>query len=159
MLTPAQLTTLKAAILAESDATFVGYRDQGATGLMAQWFNSPASPAWTVWRTDVQPDEYRDAITWTEVDALTAGKARIWDWLTQQMSAPINFGRLNVRQGLQDCWASNTTTRANLLAIAKRAATRAEKLFSTGTGSAASPATMTVEGSISPDDIVNALSA
>jgi hypothetical protein len=75
------------------------------------------------------------------------------------MTAPIDFSRLNVRQGLQDCWASNTTTRASLLVVAKRTATRAEKLFSTGTGTTATPATLGFEGSLSPDDIVSALGA
>jgi hypothetical protein len=160
MLTTAQLTTLKAAILAETDATFVDYRSQGATGAMANWLNQITNPAWIVWRTDVSPNEYRDAITWTEVDALTTGsKYRIWEWLTMSMTAPIDFSRLNVRQGLQDCWASNTTTRASLLVVAKRTATRAEKLFSTGTGTTATPATLGFEGSLSPDDIVSALGA
>jgi hypothetical protein len=126
---------------------------------MANWLNELTSPAWIVWRTNVPPAEYRDAITWTEVDALTTGsKFRIWEWLTMGMTAPIDFSRLNVRTGLADCWASNTTTRTNLLAIAKRTATRAEKLFSTGTGSSASPATMGWEGMLSPDDIVRAIS-
>jgi hypothetical protein len=160
MLTATQTATLKAAIAAETDATFVDYRNQGATGAMANWLNELTSPAWIVWRTNVPPAEYRDAITWTEVDALTTGsKFRIWEWLTMSMTAPIDFSRLNVRQGLQDCWASNTTTRANLLAIAKRTATKAEKLFSTGTGTTATPATLGWEGMLSADDIVRALAA
>jgi hypothetical protein len=159
MLTTTQLVTLKAAIAAETDAIFVNYRNQGATGAMAAWLNQLTSPAWIVWRTNVEPAEYRDAITWTEVDALTTGsKFRIWEWLTMSMTAPIDFSRLNVRQGLQDCWASNTTTRTNLLAIAKRTATKAEKLFSTGTGTTATPATLGWEGMLSPDDIVRAIS-
>jgi hypothetical protein len=159
MLTTTQLVTLKAAIAAETDAIFVNYRNQGATGAMAAWLNQLTSPAWIVWRTNVEPAEYRDAITWTEVDALTTGsKFRIWEWLTMSMTAPIDFSRLNVRQGLQDCWASNTTTRTNLLAIAKRTATKAEKLFSTGTGTTATPATLGWEGMLSADDIVRAIS-
>jgi hypothetical protein len=158
MLTAAQTATLKAAIAAETDATFVDYRNQGATGAMANWLNELTSPAWIVWRTNVPPAEYRDAITWTEVDALTAGKARIWEWITQNMTAALNAGSANVRTGLADCWASNTTTRTNLLAIAKRTATKAEKLFSTGTGTTATPATLGWEGMLSPDDIVRAIS-
>jgi hypothetical protein len=159
MLTTAQLTTLKAAINAETDATFVNYRNQGATGAMANWLNEPTSPAWIVWRSDLSPDMYREAIVWTEVDALTAGKARIWEWLTQSMTAAINAGSANVRQGLMDCWASNTTTRTQLTAAAKRTATKAEKLFSTGTGTTATPATLGWEGMLSADDIVRALAA
>ena len=40
-----------------------------------------------------------------------------------------------------------------IMALAKRDATRAEKLFSTGTGSDATPATMTFEGSLSYSDV------
>ena len=40
-LTPQQLPTLKAAIAAETDSTFVSYRDSGATGAMADWYNQP----------------------------------------------------------------------------------------------------------------------
>ena len=159
MLTNAQSLVLKAAILAETDATFVAYRAQGATGAIANWYNEATSPAWIVWRTDVPPEEYRDAITWTEVDALTAGRARIWEWITQGMMAPLNAGSANVRTGLADCWASNTTTRTSLLAACKRTATKAEKLFSTGTGSTATPATLGWEGTLSADDIVRALAA
>ena len=47
-LTTPQLQTLKAAIAAETDATFVGYRTNGQTGLMAAWFNGahPSAKAW-----------------------------------------------------------------------------------------------------------------
>lgn len=40
-MTPTQLATLKAAILAETDPTFVGYRTNGQTTLMADWYNQP----------------------------------------------------------------------------------------------------------------------
>lgn len=161
MLTTAQLQTLKAAIAVETDATFASYRDQGATGLMAQWFNQDTSPAFIVWRTNVPVEEYREAVVWTEVDnaTMTVGKARIWEWLTANMTLPINAAKTNVRQGLADCWASNSQTRTNLLAAAKRTATKAEKMFATGTGSSASPATMVFEGALSADDISNALAA
>jgi len=44
-------------------------------------------------------------------------------------------------------------TRAKLLTLYKRLANRGEKLFATGTGSDASPATMTFEGQISDADV------
>ncbi len=39
MLTPAQLATIKAAIAAETEPSFVALRDAGSTGQMAAWFN------------------------------------------------------------------------------------------------------------------------
>lgn len=38
-MSPAQLAALKAAIAAETDPTFAGYRANGQTTLMASWFN------------------------------------------------------------------------------------------------------------------------
>ena len=147
MLTDAQKVTLKADILANAD-TLACY-EIGNLDCLEKLYNALASPAFVVWKTDLQPAEYREAIVWTEVDALTTGsKYRIWEWLTMGMTAPIDASKVNVRQGIADCWASNTTTRTNLLAAAKRNASRIEKLFATGTGSTASPAVMAVEGPI-----------
>jgi hypothetical protein len=158
MLTAAQQTTLAAAIRADTDPAVVAALDIRNDVLLAELYN--AATTFVVWRTNVGPAEYRDAITWTEVDALTTGsKFRIWEWLTMSMTATIDFSRLSVRQGLQDCWASNTTTRTNLLAIAKRAASKAEKLFATGTGTSASPGTLGWEGTLSYTDIGVALGA
>ena len=53
--------------------------------------------------------------------------------------------------------AAGATTRAQLLALWKRPATRTEKIFATGTGSDASPATLTFEGSISGTDVQRTL--
>ena len=146
MLTEAQRTTLLADILANQDTA-----DKYAIGdlsSLANLYNADAAPAFVVWRTSIPPADYREAIVWTEVDALTVGKARIWEWITQSMTGNLNAASANVRQGLLDCWASNTTTRTQLTAAAKRNASRIEKLFATGTGSTASPATMAVEGPI-----------
>jgi hypothetical protein len=52
--------------------------------------------------------------------------------------------------------AGGTNTRAALLALWKRLATRGEKLYATGTGSDASPATLVVEGAISARDVEEA---
>ena len=154
MLTAAQLQTLKAAITAETDATFVSYREQGATGLMANWLNEAAAPAFYIWRSSIPPTEYREKIVWTEVDGLTVGKARIWEWVTENMTADLDASKANVRAGLAEVWPANQTTRGQLLAIANRAASRIEKLFASGTGSTASPATMAVEGPIRYEEFI-----
>ena len=44
-MTPEQLTTLKTAILAETDAEFVEARTKGQTSRMAAFYNTEASPA------------------------------------------------------------------------------------------------------------------
>lgn len=120
---------------------------------IAKAYNLASNPAFIVWKTSVQPEEYRMGLVWTEIDGLTTGKARIWDWITASMTAPFNAADSNIRQGIADAFAANTTTRANLLATAKRTATRAEKLLATGTGSDGSPGTLVFEGKLTHDDI------
>ena len=142
----AQYQALKTAALA--DQTAASYIATGNDQALADWFNA-VDAAYYVWRTSIQPTEYREAVVWTEVDALTVGKARIWEWITQTMTMPIDASKTNVRQGIADCWASNTTTRANLLTAAKRNATRAEKLLATGAGTSGSPSVMGYEGNLS----------
>lgn len=53
MLTTAQLSTLKAAILAETDAAFVAARTAGSSGEMADWFNVIAAPSYFVRRSSL----------------------------------------------------------------------------------------------------------
>lgn len=158
-MTPEQLTTLKAAILAETDAEFVAARDAGNNSQMLAWFNAAAAPEFVVWRTNVSRSEIQDdgAFNWTVVDNLSTGsKYRIWEWMFSNSSSAINASKANIRAGIAACWVGNAqllAVQAMVLAKCKRAATKAEKLFATGTGSTASPAVMDVEGQISIDDI------
>jgi hypothetical protein len=78
-----------------------------------------------------------------------------------QYLASYNASIAGIRAMFDDIWsgAGGTTTRAALLALWKRNARRIEKLFVTGTGSDASPATLVVEGPISNEEIVLALNA
>ena len=152
-----QRATLAAALRADTDPDVVAALAIRNDTELTRLYNLPST--FIVWRTDLQPAEYREAVVWTEVDALTVGKARIWEWITQQMTVPIDASKANVRTGIADCWATNTTSRANLLAAAKRAATKAEKLFATGTGTTATPGTMGWEGQITTEDVGRALNA
>ena len=157
-MTPEQLTTLKAAILAETDADFVAARTAGNNSQMLVWFNEPASPEFVVWRKQVSREalEEDDAFNWTVVDNLSTGsKYRIWDWMFGSKGY-INPSKANIRAGIAATWVGNAqllAVRAMVLAKCKRAATKAEKLFATGTGSTESPAVMDFEGQVSIDDI------
>ncbi len=144
--------TLRAAILANTDPDVIAAREIRNDTELARLYN--VSSTFIVWRTAVPVSEYRDAVVWTEVDALTAGsKYRIWEWLTGNMTLPLEPAKTPVRQGLADCWGSATTTRAQLLAIAKRPATKAERLFATGTGTSGSPGALVWEGMLSISDV------
>ena len=155
MLTTEQRTTLAAALRADTDPDVVAALAIRNDTELTRLYNLPST--FVVWRTNVPVNEYRDALTWTEVDGLTTGKARIWEWVTGQMTLPLQANKLAVRQGLADCWAANSTTRASLLAVAKRFATKTEALFTTGTGTTATPGDLVAEGTLTTEDVGRAL--
>lgn len=155
----AQLQTLKTNILANS-ATLQGAIDQRDGATIAAFYNFTASPSWTVWKTSVALRDVmkQPAWDWTRVDNLSVGRARIWEWIKD--NGMLNASEANVRAGIDAVWVgtqADLNVRAAVYIACKRFATRAEKLFSTGAGSDASPATMAVEGNISGADVLNAL--
>lgn len=155
MLTDAQLATLRADILANTDPDVVAALEIRNDNAITAWYNGDST--FVVWRTEVPVSEYRDGLVWTEVDTVTAGSARIWEWVTGQMTLPLETGKATVRQGLADAWGSQTTTRANLIAIAKRFASHFEALYTTGTGTNASPGDLVLEGPLDVNDVSRAL--
>ncbi len=149
-LTDAQLATLKAAI--NADPAFASLPiNMDTTQIIADAFAAPASPSWTVWKTSIEVRSIlENGFDWTLVDGLTQGKRDEWTWLTQYGS--INPSKANVVAAINDVWkgtgAAMIAHRAAILTHCRRPANRGEKLFSTGTGSDASPATMTFEGNV-----------
>ena len=148
MLDSSKLALLKADIIAQA---FPGgwFADE-----IAHWYNQPADPAWYVWRSSVTAAEWRNAVIGgggaTQLDGLTASKR---DSLLWALSDTLNPSVANVRAALDDFCGSQNTLKAAIAAVQKRTATRAEKLFSTGTGSSGSPATMGFEGLLTYQDI------
>lgn len=162
MLTSAQQATLKTAILSDSNlpALVAAADDAG----VASYYNATASPDFWVWKS---------GLTKEDVYGVTTGDNTSWNWsafiLRSQAerdawremfsgSGLINPSLANVRQGVADIFSGSTNNapqqRAHLIDIARRKANRLERLFATGgDGSAATPATMTVEGTISYADI------
>ena len=155
MLTSTQKTALAADIAADPAFANIPHSSDGAFDIAAA-YNLTASPDFIVWRSSVSAEEVMsNGFVWTAVDALTVGKARIWDWMTRYGS--INPSKANVRQGLADCFGAASAMATGIMPHLKRKATRAEKLFSTGTGSDASPATMGFEGNLVYDDVKQAM--
>lgn len=151
-MTPAQNAALKASV--EADPAFNGLpqNSDGAFAVAAA-YNLPASPQFVVWRTSVLVSEIvNNGFTWTAVDSLTNGKARIWEWMKE--SGSIDPSKVNVRQGLNDAFGA---TQPNITPHLKRDATRAEALLSTGTGTTGSPGTMTFERNLSYSDVQQAM--
>lgn len=157
-LTDAQLATLKTDIYADPElvALISDPNDDAHCYPIADIYNTETASYW-VWKNEVTPEEYRSVITWSEVDTMNNGDARIWEWITANMTLSYNANDANVRQGLNDAWATSPTSKAALIDISKRLATRVEELFATGTGTNASPASMVVIGPISFQDVCKAI--
>ena len=156
-LTSAQLQTLKTAILADPELAAKPLNSDGAFDI-AVALSAPASPAFIVWRTNVPVDEImRNGMDWARVDNLSVGKARIWDWMSRL--GTFDASKPNIRAGIDASWvgtAADLAVRATVYTHCKRNATRAEKIFATGTGSDADPATMAVEGMLLWQDVEQA---
>jgi hypothetical protein len=149
-LTTAQLAVLKADIL----TSFPGAGpDDDSNAAIAAAYNFAASPVFRVWKTSLLTMDVKKSVVWTEFIGRSAGEREAFIFMLSD--GKINPSDVNVRQGIADVFSGGTgaATRAALIALAKRDATRAERLFATGEGSDATPGTLTVEGNLSGQDI------
>ena len=150
-MTPEQLSTLRAAVLADPTLSAVGRNDTE----LARLLNLPT--AFVVWRSSVSQDEImQNGFDWVRVDNLSVGKARIWEWLFDNDQRSINPSKVNVRAGIDEAWkgtAADLAVRAAVYVHCKRAATRAEQILGSGTGTDATPGTLGFEGDVSINDI------
>lgn len=158
-LTTQQLGTLKAAIAADPVLAAKPMTSGGASEI-ADAFNLAASPAYTVWKSSVSEDEIlTNGFDWTRLDNLSVGLARVWDKIFSGPGRTLNPGKANVRAGIEAVWvgsAADLAVRAAVYLHCKRDATRAEKLFATGTGSVAVPGVMAAEGLVTADNVQQA---
>lgn len=153
MLTDAQKVTLKADILANAD-TLAAY-EIGNLDALEKLYNAAASPAFIVWKGTLTSQEARAAISGgdglAQLDNLTAGKRDSLFWLFNDTTYPGNEAQ---RAAIVNLCGTQNTLKAAILAAQKRAATRLEKLFATGTGSDASPATLSVDGQVGYQEFI-----
>lgn len=149
MLTDAQKLILKADILADPVLSVLPHNVDAASTI-ATAYDVIVVPAFIVKRTSVSVQEIMENdFLWTYVDNMTVGKARIWQWLTQY--GTFNPSKPNVWAAIQEAYkgtAEALNAQAIVLGHCKRSATRGEKLFAVGTGTDASPAVLTFEGSM-----------
>jgi len=150
-MTPAQQVVLKAAILADP-ALATQPSDGDGLGVIATALNALASPDFIVWKSSFTPSDARAAIIKgaSQMDNLTVGKRDSLLWL---VSETVDCRDPSVQQALSDLCGLQTVLKAALLSAMKRKATRVEQLFSSGTGSDASPGITTFEGSVSANDV------
>lgn len=163
-LTIQQKTTLKAAILAESDPVFVSARENGQTPLMVEWFNQAKSPAVKAWNTSVDPRATDEATPWVNFDTITqAGKRD--SFLHAFMRYPRDFSKNAVRKWITDVWG-NATVGSNAATILTDAGlrdiTRAEAVLggsTTATTNSVTGIKLAWQGPMTDADIGEALEA
>jgi hypothetical protein len=167
-LTSAQLAALKADILADATLNAFPNNSDGAFEI-AKAYNLTASPDYWIWRTSVPKSELVNVVS-TDADGTTtrsfiwagngfitrsAGEQTAWRELFNGTDS-VNASLPNVRQAFTDIFSGTgnaASNRTHLSNVARKKATRAQKLFSSGAGTAASPAT-TNEG-ISQDFVLS----
>ena len=153
MLTPEQKASLAAHITASPDLSAIPNTYDGAFEI-ARLMALPAAPAFIVWKSSVPKSEVGKAFVASALAAITSGNndklANFAAW-----NETVEPWRADQRQFFDDVFsvAAGASTRAALLALWKRQANRAEKLFATGTGSDPAPATLTFEGSLDYNEV------
>lgn len=154
MLTPEQYSALRVDM--ESRPELANALATGDDVFVASFYNVLVAPDFIVWRTNVTQDEImQNGFDWVQVDNLSVGAARIWEWLFDNENSMINASKANVRAGIDECWkgtAAKLAVRDAIYLHLKRQANLIEKLFATGVGSVASPAVMGFEGELSYTD-------
>lgn len=158
-LTLTQQQAVKADIV--GDATLNQHAQDGNFSLIQDAYAAQFSPDYWIWRGRVTWDELMgDAgMDWTEVDGLTIGKARIWEWLFANLNRAINATMANVRAGIANCWSGNAgrvAVQQAVLARCRRLANRGEKVLASGAGTTVAPSIPSFEGALSAQDIIEA---
>ena len=166
-MTPQQLTTLKAAILAVTDQEFVALRNANNEQGMADWFNVAADPAYYVKRKTLAR---HDILTGTSDDGTTFAWAA-GAYITRNQGERDAFREMFNDTGNVDPWlptilsafadifsgTGGAGNRAHIAAMSRRAAKRVEKVFASGAGTKAAPSVSNFEGTVSAQDIADAL--
>jgi hypothetical protein len=166
-LTPAQLTTLKADIAGNPTLSSKPLNDDGAQAI-ADFYNALALPAFWVWRTKVTKGDYVNGtsvdgttFSWAGTGYITRAQGERDAWVQMfDSTGAVNPSQANVRTAFSDIFSGATApapaNRTHLTTVSRRQVTVAEKLFATGTGSTAAPATMGFEGPVSGADVSQA---
>jgi hypothetical protein len=168
VLTSAQCSTLKADIAA--DGALNTARTTRQDQVIADAYTTAATPTYWVWksslsRTDLLYSTSQDGTTYDTAGAgfvtRTVQELMLFESLfdkTTQVTNPMNaLIRTSFGVAISGATAPAPANRTHMLAMARRAASRMEKLFATGTGSTAAPALMTFEGTVTVTHVACAL--
>ena len=157
------LPALKAAILADTDPAVVEARAIRNDVEVARLYNLPST--YWVWKNLLYlSDLTNNGFAWVEVDNLSVGKARIWEWMFDNADRSINPSKPNVRAGIIECWsgtANRVIVQGVIIGHCKRLATKAERIYATngdGTGAQATPGYLgALAGEVSINEVSRAL--
>lgn len=164
-LSPAQLTTLKAAIVANPTWNSIPNNDDG-NDTLAAILNGTAVPDFIVNKSVLSR---HDILTGTSL----AGTTFTWTggaYITRSQGEREAFREIFNSTGSVDprlpsivaafadifSGAGGLTNRTHIAEMAKRKATFAEKILATGTGTIVSPAAMSFEGKLTATDVASA---
>ena len=153
-LTPQQYAAIKAEITADPVLAAQPMNSDGAYNIAAA-LNLPASPDFIVWKTSVTSQEIGNAMNANEVGGLTTANTNRLMVMERYSGGTFSPARADMRAGFDGVFsgAGGALTRAALLTLYKRSATRFEKVLATGTGTDASPATITAESPVAYNEI------
>lgn len=174
-LNSAQLIALAADIVADGALSAQPLNSDGAFAIAAA-YNAVASPDYYAWNPRVDVQEIEGAIVWANFtpqdtpDGTALWTNRALACQGKQFNVQLMISGKTIvdatkpgkRAGLQDALTAIPSGAAGanksggwnaVQLVLSRKATRGEKLFSTGTGSQASPADMSVVGLISLADV------
>jgi hypothetical protein len=156
-LTTAQLLTLKNDILADPTLAALTPSADNAAAIAVAYGSNVSN--YIIWRSNVTQDEIGNAWVGTDIDGMSALNMQRLQLLLQTSSATFDMRRADRRAGFENPFGTNVnnTSRVAMRAAWKRTGNRLEKLFATGTGTDASPAVTTVEGTINYLEIMQAM--
>lgn len=157
MLTEQQSVALAAAIRASSDPVVVAALAIRNDVALTDWCN--ADSTFVVWKTKVTVEEVGNKINGTELAGLTSLNHTRLQTVVALSQNGVNPSLADRRAFFDDIFsgAGGAITRANLLALWKRLATNAERVFCTGTGTDPAPGLLVFEGRVSISEVSSAL--
>lgn len=158
-MTPAQIAILKSTIQGDGTLNSQPMNTEGAVAIQ-NLLNAAASPPFTIWKRSVSISEVGDNIVGNDLAGLSTLNTTRLQTIVLLSQDGVNASLADRRAFFDDVFsgAGGAATRAKLLILWKRLATRGEKIYATGTGSDASPATPGFEGSIDYNDVLQARS-
>ena len=118
MLTPAQLTTLAAAIRADTNQAVIDALAIRNDVLVAELYN--AATTFVVWRSSLTPEQARAAVSGgaglAQLDNLTAGKRDSLLWVFNGITYPANAAQ---RAAIEDLCGTQNALKAAILAVGR----------------------------------------